>query len=51
MNVLSRAFDLTENGLRHFGIVSGQKIRVVTNGAVITVMPVTVDSEVRRYGK
>jgi hypothetical protein len=37
--------------LTSLGIVAGQKIRVITNGAIITLAPVSFDSELRRYGK
>jgi len=37
--------------LAALGIVSGQKIRVVTNGAIVTLAPMSFDSELRRYGK
>jgi hypothetical protein len=33
------------------GIVPGQKIRVITNGAIITLAPVSFDSELSHYGK
>jgi type I toxin-antitoxin system toxin SymE len=37
--------------LAALGIVAGQKIRIVTNGRIITITPVAIDSDVRRYGK
>jgi hypothetical protein len=37
--------------LAALGIAPGQKIRVITNGAIITLAPVSFDSELRRYGK
>jgi hypothetical protein len=37
--------------LAALGIVSGQKILVTTNDTIITIKPVTFDSEMRRYGK
>ena len=37
--------------LTALGFVSGQKIRVITNGAIITLAPVGFDSELRHYGK
>jgi hypothetical protein len=37
--------------LESLGIVPGQKIRVVTNGPIITLAPISFDSELRRYGK
>jgi Fe2+ transport system protein FeoA len=37
--------------LAALGIVPGQQVRVVTNGATITIEPVSFDSELRRYGK
>jgi hypothetical protein len=33
------------------GIVPGQKIRVITNGAIITLAPVAFEGELRRCGK
>jgi Fe2+ transport system protein FeoA len=36
--------------LAALGIVPGQKIRVITNGAIMTLAPVRFDSELRRYG-
>lgn len=33
------------------GIAPGQKIRVVTNGAIITIAPVSLGNEISRYGK
>jgi hypothetical protein len=37
--------------LASLGIVPGQKIRVVTNGAIITLAPVNFERELRRYGE
>jgi type I toxin-antitoxin system toxin SymE len=37
--------------LAALGIVSGQKILVTTNGTIITIKPVTVESEVLHYRK
>jgi len=37
--------------LAALGIAPGQKIRVVTNGAVITIAPISLGSEIDRYGK
>jgi len=37
--------------LGSLGIVPGQKIRVVTKGPIITLAPISFDSELRRYGK
>jgi hypothetical protein len=37
--------------LSALGIVPGQKIHVVTNGGIITIKPVTFDSEVLHYRK
>jgi Fe2+ transport system protein FeoA len=37
--------------LAALGIVPGQKIRVITNGAIITIAPVSFDSELHRYAK
>lgn len=37
--------------LAALGIVAGQRIRVITNGAIITLAPVSFDNELRRYGK
>jgi hypothetical protein len=37
--------------LASLGFVSGQQIRVITNGAIITLAPVSFDSELRHYGK
>jgi hypothetical protein len=37
--------------LSSLGIVPGQKIRVITNGAIITLAPVNFERELRRYGK
>jgi hypothetical protein len=37
--------------LAALGIVPGQKIRVVTNGGIITIKPVTFDSKVLHYRK
>jgi hypothetical protein len=37
--------------LARLGIVPGQKIRVVTNGSIITIAPVSFDTEISRYGK
>jgi hypothetical protein len=37
--------------LTALGFVSGQKIRVITNGAIITLAPVSFDSELRHDGK
>ena len=37
--------------LAALGLVSGQKIRVVTNGSIITLAPVAFDDELRRYTK
>ena len=37
--------------LAALGIVPGQRIRVITNGAIITLAPVSFDNELRRYGK
>jgi hypothetical protein len=42
---------LNGNWLSALGIMPGQKIRVVTNGAIITLAPVGFESELRRYGK
>jgi hypothetical protein len=37
--------------LSSLGIVPGQKIRVITNGAIITLAPVNFERELRRYGE
>jgi Toxin SymE, type I toxin-antitoxin system len=37
--------------LAALGIMPGQKIRVVTNGATIILAPLSFDGEIRRYGK
>jgi hypothetical protein len=37
--------------LAALGFASGQKIRVVTNGSIITIAPVAFDSELCRYAK
>jgi hypothetical protein len=37
--------------LAALGIVPGQKIRVITNGPIITLAPVNFESELRRYGE
>jgi hypothetical protein len=37
--------------LSALGIMPRQKIRVVANGAIITLAPVSFDAEIRRYGK
>ncbi len=37
--------------LAALGLVPGQRIRVITNGAIITLAPVSFDSELCRYGK
>jgi hypothetical protein len=37
--------------LAALGLVPGQKIRVVTNGSIITIAPVAFDSELCRYAK
>jgi hypothetical protein len=37
--------------LSTLGIAPGQKIRVVTNGAIITLAPVTFENELCHYGK
>lgn len=37
--------------LAALGIAPGQKIRVVTNGAIITIAPVSLGNELDRYGK
>jgi len=37
--------------LSALGIMPGQKIRVVANGAIITLAPVCFDGDIRRYGK
>ena len=42
---------LNGNWLSALGIMPGQKIRVVTNGAIITLAPVSFDGDIRRYGK
>jgi hypothetical protein len=35
--------------LAALGVESGQKIRVITNGPIITLAPVNFESELRRY--
>jgi hypothetical protein len=42
---------LNGNWLSALGIMPGQKIRVVTNGAVITLTPVSFEGELRHYEK
>jgi hypothetical protein len=42
---------LNGNWLSTLGIMPGQKIRVVTNGAVITLTPVSFEGELRHYEK
>jgi hypothetical protein len=37
--------------LAALGIVPGQKIRVITNGPIITLAPVNFESELRGYGE
>jgi hypothetical protein len=37
--------------LAALGIVPGQKIRVITNGPIITLAPVNFESELRGYGR
>jgi type I toxin-antitoxin system toxin SymE len=37
--------------LAALGIVPGQKIRVITNGSIITIAPIAFDRELRRYAK
>ena len=37
--------------LAALGIVTGRKIRVITNGPIITLAPVNLESKVRRYGE
>ena len=37
--------------LAALGLVPGQKIRVVTNGSIITIAPVAFDRELCRYTK
>jgi hypothetical protein len=37
--------------LAALGFVSGQKIRVVTNGSIITIAPVALERELCRYTK
>jgi hypothetical protein len=37
--------------LSALGIMPGQKIRVVANGAIITLAAVSFDGDTRRYGK
>jgi hypothetical protein len=37
--------------LAALGVTPGQKIRVITNGGIITLAPVSFDSELRHYGK
>jgi hypothetical protein len=37
--------------LAALGIVSGQKIRVITNGSIITIAPAAFDREICRYKK
>jgi hypothetical protein len=37
--------------LSTIGIAPGQKIRVVTNGAIISLAPVTFETELCHYGK
>jgi hypothetical protein len=37
--------------LSTLGIAPGQKIRVVTNGAIITLAPVAFENELCHYGK
>ena len=41
---------LSGNWLSRLGIAPGQKIRVATNGATITLAPISFDSKLRRYG-
>ena len=42
---------LSGKWLAALGIVPGQKIRVVTNGSIITIAPVGLENEICRYGK
>ena len=37
--------------LTSLGIIPGQKVRVITNGAIITLAPLSIESELRHYGK
>jgi hypothetical protein len=37
--------------LAALGIRPGQRVRVVTNGSIITIAPVQLDDELRYYGK
>ena len=37
--------------LSSLGIVPGQKIRVITNRPIITLAPVNLENELRRYGE
>jgi Fe2+ transport system protein FeoA len=37
--------------LAALGLLPGQKIRVVTNGSIITIAPIAFDRELRRYAK
>ena len=42
---------LNGNWLAALGFTPGQKIRVITNGAIVTLAPVSFESELHRYGK
>jgi hypothetical protein len=35
--------------LRQLGIMPGQKVRVVTNGSIITLAPLSFEGELRHY--
>jgi hypothetical protein len=37
--------------LAALGFACGQKVRVVTNGSIITIAPIAFDRELRRYTK
>ena len=45
------AVRLNGKWLAALGIVPGQKIRVITNGPIITLAPVNLENELRRYGE
>jgi hypothetical protein len=42
---------LSGKWLAALGLVTGQKIRVITNGSIITLAPVAFDRELCRYAK